>query len=166
VGFSIDQFNLVSNPFRSVTGKFQVYTGAIEAVSEDFNDAKIDFSVITGSINTGNYKRDRHLRSSSFFDVQNFPVMKFRSVAFIKVSDEYYVLEGDLSIRGVSRRIVFDVNYEALGHHDPNGQAAQFTITGKINRLDFGIKGTALSEIFIGKEVTISLQLEFLKQQL
>ena len=166
VSFSIEQYNLISKPFRNVEGTFQVYKGAIEAFSQDLHDANIDFSVIAGSISTGNDKRDKHLRSSAFFDVQKFPEMKFMSVAFIKVSDEHYILEGDLNIRGVSRRIVFDVAQEPLNHDEQNDQAAQFIITGKINRLDFGIKGTVLSEIFIGKEVTISLQLEFLKKQI
>jgi polyisoprenoid-binding protein YceI len=163
MGFSIEQFNLVSRPFRSVMGEFQVYAGAIQALSEDLNNAKIDFSVIVGSIYTGNGKRDRHLRSSAFFDAEQFPMMKFSSVAFIKVRGDQYVLEGDLSIRGVSRRIVFDVVEEPLSRR-LDCQAAQFIVTGKMNRFDFGIKGPALSEIFIGKEVTISLKLEFVKQ--
>src|SRR5262249_15077521 len=133
------------------------------ALSEDLNEAKIDFSVIVGSISTGNHKRDRHLRSSAFLDAQQFPTMKFRSVAFIQVPDNRYVLEGDLYLRGVSRRIVFDV-VEEVPSDKLDHQVARFIVTGKINRLDFGIKGTTLSEIFIGKEVTISLQLEFLKQ--
>ena len=161
VGFSVEQFNLVSGPFRIVTGKFQVYTGAIQGISEDFNEAKVNFSVIVGSIYTGNNKRDKHLRSSAFFDAQQFPAMQFNSVAFIKAPDDRYILEGDLRIRGVSRRMVFEVDQEP----ELNGQLAKFIITGKINRLDFGIKGTPLSEIFISKEVTITLQLEFLKKQ-
>jgi polyisoprenoid-binding protein YceI len=165
VGFSIEQFNLVSRPFRRVTGKFQVYTGAIQAFFADFNEAKINFSVVVGSIYTGNAKRDRHLRSSTFFNAQQFPVMKFKSVVFIKVPGDRYILEGDLSICGVSRRIVFDVEQDRLTN-ELNGQIAKFKISGKINRLDFDIRGTALSEIFISKEVTISLQLEFLKQQI
>jgi len=165
VGFSVEQFNLVSKPFKSVKGEFQVYSGAMQAVSEDFNESKIDFSVVVGSIYTGNDRRDRHLRSSAFFNAQQFPSMKFRSVAFIKVADNRFILEGDLSIRGLSRRILFDVTQEPF-QHELNGQSVQFKITGNLNRLDFGIKGTALSEIFIGKEVSISIQLEFLKQQL
>jgi len=165
VGFSVKQFNLVSGPFRTVIGEFQVYKGAIQAISEDFNEAKVEFSVIVGSIYTGNSKRDKHLRSSVFLDAQKFPMMKFSNVAFIRLASGHrYILEGDLNIRGLSKRIVFDVS--RLLAQEPNGQVARFNVTGKINRLDFGIKGNALSEIFIGKEVTISLQLEFLKQQI
>jgi polyisoprenoid-binding protein YceI len=155
----------VSGRFRSVAGEFQVYTGAIQAISEDFNEAKIDFSVIAGSLHTRNSKRDKHLRSSAFLNAQKFPVLQFKSVAFIKVNGDRYILEGDLRMRGISRRMVFDVDQDSLTR-GPNGQSVRFNVNGKINRHDFGIKGTALTEIFISKEVTITLQLEFSKQQL
>jgi polyisoprenoid-binding protein YceI len=164
VAFSIEQFNLVSTPFRNVTGKFQVYTGAIKAASEDFNDAKIDFSVIAGSVNTGNHKRDRHLRSSDFFNVQKFPVIEFRSTSVVKVSADEYVVEGILTMCGMCRKVVFDVAKRPVTN-GLDSRAPKFTAIGKINRLDFGIRGTALSQIFISKEVTISLDLEFLNQQ-
>jgi polyisoprenoid-binding protein YceI len=165
VGFSIEQFNLVSRPFRRIKGKFEVYAGAIQAMSGDFQEAKIDFSVIAGSINTGNDKRDKHLRSAAFFAAEQFPVMRFRSVAFIKVSNHHFVLEGDLMLHGISRRIAFDVIQQQAGS-EANLHAAQFIVTGKLNRIDFDIRGTMLSEIFVGKEVTISLQLEFLKLEI
>jgi polyisoprenoid-binding protein YceI len=165
VRFSVEQFNLVSGPFRSVTGEFQVYAGAIQAVSEDFNEAKINFSVIAGSIYTGNHKRDKHLRSAAFFDAEHFPVIKFMSVAFIKGPRDGYILEGHLTMRGVCGKIAFDVA-QGRSNLEANVETATFKIRGKLNRLDFGIKGTPLSEIFISKEVTITLQLEFLKQQI
>jgi len=164
VAFSIEQFNLVSAPFRNVTGKFQVYTGAIKAASGDFNDAKIDFSVIAGSVNTGNHKRDKHLRSSDFFNVQKFPVIKFQSANLIKVSADDYIVEGNLTMCGVCRKVVFDIAKRTVTN-GPDGQLAKFTVAGKINRLHFGIRGTGLSQIFISKEVIIFLDLEFLNQQ-
>src|SRR5215470_11859444 len=108
VGFSIEQHNLVSTPFRPITGRFLVYAGAIKAFSDDFSDAKINFTVIVGSIDTGNHKRDRHLRSSTFFDVQKFPEIKFASIAFVQEKENRFILEGNLTIRNITRRVVFD----------------------------------------------------------
>ena len=164
VRFLIAQHNLVSKPFRKIEGKFQVYTGFLETNMEDFTHAEIDFSIVVNSINTGNDKRDKALKSPAFLNVAKFPLMRFKSVAFVKERNNNCILEGDCIICGITKRVVFDVVYEGKKQDESGNITAGFRARGKINRHDFGLKGNLLQDIFIGKEVTILLNLEFAQE--
>src|SRR5690606_12677516 len=94
-----------------VDGRFNVYEGSIVSAKDDFSDAQINFTVDAKSINTDNEKRDEHLRSGDFFEVEKFPNLTFKSTSFKKISGNKYVLEGDLTIRGVTKRVKFDVTF-------------------------------------------------------
>ncbi|HEV8284579.1 MAG TPA: YceI family protein [Chitinophagaceae bacterium] len=166
VQFHVAQRNLLARPFRKIEGEFKVYTGFMQTIAEDFTDAAIDFSVIVNSINTGNEKRDKHLKSKDFFDVEQFPLMKFHSVSFEKERAGVYILEGNCTIRGIIKRLVFDVVYDGTKLDEFGNTIAVFKAATTINRHDFGIKSTMLAEIFIEKEVTIALNLEFIEMDI
>ena len=85
-----------------VEGSFRVFDGTIDAPSDDFNNATINFTVDVASINTDNEKRDEHLKSDDFFNAAKYPKMTFKSTSFKKGKGNNYVLEGNLTIRDVT----------------------------------------------------------------
>lgn len=162
VGFS------VSHLFTSVHGRFDRFDGTIE-----FDPDKPEATVVRGtieaaSINTNNEKRDRHLRSSDFFHVEKHPTLSFESTGVRDVSGKQGKLEGELTIRGVTRPVVIDAAF--LGQAtDPWGNVrAGFTATLTIDRKDFGLNWNELLEtgqFLVGNEVEIRIDAEGLIQQ-
>src|SRR5437870_1338167 len=114
----------------NVTGNFAKFDATLIADKEDFTDAKISFEADTDSVSTGNEQRDGHLKSDDFFNAEKFPKIKFESTSIKKKGDEDYVLEGNLTIRDITKPVKFDVTYGGT-ITDPWGQTkAGFEITG------------------------------------
>ncbi len=109
VRFYATQRNVVARPFRKIEGGFKEYAGFMQTTPNGFIDADISFSIVVDSINTGNKRRDRHLSSTDFFDANQFPVIRFQSVSFEKGKDNHYILEGNCTMRDITKRLVFDV---------------------------------------------------------
>lgn len=151
-----------------VDGVFKVYNGTVVSTKPDFSDAKIDFSVDVASVNTDNENRDKHLKSDDFFNAEKFPQMKFVSTSFKKVSDKKFVLEGDLTIRDVTKKVKFDVTYGGT-IKDPWGNTkAGFKAKGTINRFDYNLKWNTLTEAggaVVGKDVDVVINLELAQQK-
>lgn len=151
-----------------VEGYFKTFAGTLVSAKPDFSDAAINFSVDINSINTDNEGRDKHLKSDDFFNAEKFPQMTFKSTSLKKVSDKKYVLEGDLTIRDITKRVKFDVVYGGT-IKDPWGNIkAGFKATGAINRFDYNLKWNSVTEAggaVVSKEVAITLNLEFAQQK-
>ena len=151
----------------TVTGQFSRFTSSIETSGDDFSTAKIQFMAAVDSISTNNEQRDAHLKNSDFFDVPNYPQITFRSSKMVKVDEENYKVHGELTMRGVTKNIVLDVEFGGI-MQDPWGNTRTgFTITGKINRHDYGISFGGLTEtggLLLGDEVKISANAEFVKE--
>lgn len=151
-----------------VEGTFKVYNGTVQSAKPDFTDAKIDFAVDVNSINTDNEARDKHLRSDDFFNAEKFPQMSFKSTSFKKISANKYVLEGDLTIRDITKRVKFDVTYGGTVKDPWGNTKAGFKATGAINRFDYNLKWNTLTEAggaVVGKEVSIIVNLELAQQK-
>lgn len=162
LGFSVTHLVI-----SETEGQFKVYEGTIESKKDDFTDARIVFTVDAKSIDTGNEKRDEHLRSEDFFHVEKFPHLTFKSVSFKKVNGNKYILEGDLTIRDVTKRVKFDVVYNGQTKSPWGQTVAGFRATSVINRIDFGLKWNKALETggwLVGEDVQINLKLEFIKQ--
>ncbi|MFN8285599.1 MAG: YceI family protein [Chitinophagales bacterium] len=146
-------------------GEFKKFTGAVVSKSEDFQNAQIEFSAEIASVSTGSEDRDKHLKSDDFFNAEKYPTMSFKSTSFKKVSGNKYVLEGDLTIRDVTKHVKLDVVYN--GTAQAWGKTvAGFKITGVINRFDYNLKWNKLIETtsVVGSDVTITINLELNKQ--
>lgn len=147
-------------------GTFKVYDGNINSPAADFSNAQISFSVDVNSINTDDEKRDAHLKSDDFFNAEKYPTMKFTSTSFKKVKGNMYTLEGNLTIRDVTKKVKFAVVYGGT-IKDPWGNTkAGFKAAGKINRKDFGLKWGALTEsggAVVGDDVQMNIKVEFAK---
>ncbi len=147
-----------------VEGRFSKFDGAIATQTDDFNNAEVNFTVNVNSINTDNEGRDKHLKSDDFFNAEKFPNMVFKSTSFKKKNKNKYVLEGNLTIRDVTKKVKFDVTYGGTVT-DPWGNVkAGFKTSTTISRKAYGLLWSKLTEAggaVVGDEVTMTLKLEF-----
>ena len=152
----------------TVTGHFNLFNATIESEKEDFSDARIAFEADVNSISTKNDQRDGHLKSPDFFDTANYPKMSFISNSVKKTSDFELQVTGNLILRGVTKEITLDVIYNGTVAGFGGIQVAGFEITGKLNRFDFGLQWSALTEtggVVVSNEVKIEILAEFNKAQ-
>lgn len=146
----------------NVSGTFDAFEGSITSAKEDLTDATIEFRIEANSINTGISARDNHLRSADFFDVAKFPSLSFRSTSFRKQGKDKYKLEGDMTIRGVTKRMTFTATYGGIAKDNYGNERAGFTLTDKVKRSAFSING---GKGIVGDEVTFNLDLNFIRQK-
>ncbi len=167
--FSVDQahstigFEVKHMMVSKVRGQFDSYTADIEAADlTDLTTASIAFKFDVASINTRNEDRDNHLRTGDFFEVESFPIIDFVSTSITKDGDDYKVL-GDLTIKGVTKPVTFEVAYEGKGINPWGVEVYGFEAEAKINREDFGLTYNAALEtggVLIGKDIKIKVGLE------
>ena len=127
----------------------------------------IKTSIEAASVHTGDEQRDAHLRSADFFDVQHFPALTFTSTSVRTSGDGELSVEGDLAIHGVTRSVTFAVEGPTPPSKDPWGNTRiAISASAKINRKDFGLTWNAALEtggILVGEDVTITLEVQFVK---
>lgn len=142
----------------TVTGSFKKFQGTAITSGDDFNDAKVNFTIDVNSIDTSQSHRDEHLLSGDFFESAAYPEIKFQSTSFTKESSGYYKMTGDLTIKEVTKPVVLNVEYGG-SQKDMYGNIKHgFEITGKINRKDFGMAYNAITEaggLTLGEEVKV-----------
>jgi len=157
----------VRHIFSKVHGRFNDFTGTI--VFDDQNPAniKVDATADAKSIWTDNEQRDKHLRSADFFAVDSFPTLSFKSTKVTAAGKGKYKVAGDLTLRGVTRPVVFDGEFLGSGAFGMGGHAmgnkAGFTATTVINRKDFGIiwnKTLDSGSLMLSDDVTLELNIE------
>ncbi len=154
---------MVSN----VTGMFKTFNATVETQGDDISTAKIHFTADIDSISTNNEQRDGHLKTGDFFDAENHPQIIFDGEKLEKTDGDNYKLHGSLNMRGVSKQIVLNVEYGGLVQDPWGNTRVGFSVTGKINRKDYGVNFSMISEtggILLGEEVSISANVEFVKQ--
>ena len=162
IGFKVRHL-MVSN----VKGSFDKHTGVVDINDKDITKSKVDVSIDTASINTNVKKRDDHLRSADFFDVAKYPTMTFVSKKVAKAGEDKLKVTGDLTLHGVTKEVVLDVEGPSGESKDPYGVIRRgATASTKINRKDFGLvwnKALETGGIAVGDEITISLEVEMIK---
>ena len=162
------KFSVSHMVISEVEGSFKTFTGSMTASKPDFTDAQIEFSVDVASISTDNDMRDKHLKSDDFFNAEKFPKMTFKSNSMKKIGDKKYELTGDLTLRDVTKKVKFAVNYGGTVK-DPYGNTkAGFKATATINRIEYGLKWNTLTEAggaMVGSDVTIVINTEFAQQK-
>lgn len=150
-----------------VTGQFTKFNASIQTNGDDFSTAKVSFSADVNSISTNNEQRDAHLKNNDFFDAENHPELRFESNRLEKTGENDFKVYGTLTIRGISKPVVLDAEYGGI-MLDPWGNSRTgFSLTGKINRKDFGVSFGMVSEtggVLLGDEVKIVANVEFVKE--
>jgi polyisoprenoid-binding protein YceI len=162
------QFKIRHLMITNVTGEFTKFNTEVQTEGEDFTTAKVVFTADVDSISTRNDQRDQHLKSGDFFDITKYPEIKFVTTKYENVdNDGSYEVYGDLTIRDITKNIKLDVEFGGI-IKDPWGNTrAGFTITGKINRKDFGLHWNAATEaggLVLGEDVKMHAELEFIKK--
>ncbi|WP_288370756.1 YceI family protein [uncultured Algoriphagus sp.] len=149
----------------TVTGYFKKFEGAAESESDDFDGASVSFTADIDSIDTNQGDRDNHLKSADFFDAANHPKLSFSGKISKNGGD--YQLVGDLEIRGTKKEVSLDVDFGGVAG-DPYGQTkAGFEIEGKINRKEFGLTWSAVTEagsVVVSDQVRLMLSVQLVKQ--
>jgi polyisoprenoid-binding protein YceI len=164
---SVAEFKVKHMMIANVKGQFPKVTGALTLDESDLTNSHVEASIEAASIETRDPQRDAHLKSADFFDVEKFPTLSFKSTAIRLVRDGELAVEGNLTIHGVTRKVQFTVEGPTPPTKDPWGNTrVAASATTKINRKDFGLTWNAALEtggILVGDEVTITLDVEFLK---
>jgi len=152
----------------NVKGEFRKFDGSILTDGTDFTkSSSIDLTIDAASIYTNEDSRDGHLKSADFFDAEKFPTLSFEGSSLKKVDDDEYELRGLLTIKGVTKEVKLDVEFGGINKDPWGNEKAGFSLTGKINRKDFGLNWNAALEtggVLVSDEVKISAEVQFVKQ--
>ncbi len=150
----------------NVSGSFNEFSVDASTEGEDFSKAEISFTAKAASVNTNSEQRDGHLRYPEFFDTEKFPEIKFKGTKYEKVDGDNYKLQGDLTIKDVTKSVGLAVEYGGIQKDPWGNMKAGFTITGKINRKDFGLNWNAALEaggVMVSEEVRIYCEIQLVK---
>lgn len=147
-----------------VRGKFNEFEAKVIA-DENFSDVSIEATAQAASFDSGDANRDGHVKSADFFDVENFPVLTFKSTKLVREDDNEFKLEGDLTIKGVTKPVVFDVEVNGVAK-DPFGNLRTgLEAKTVISRKEFGLTWNAVLEtggVLVSDKVAINLDLSFI----
>ena len=161
------EFKVKHMMIANVKGQFSKVSGVLVHDESDPTKSHVEASVEAASIETREPQRDAHLKSPDFFHVEKFPTLSFKSRDIKVAGDGQFKVEGDLTMRGLTRKVTFTVEGPTPPMKDPWGNTRiAISATTKINRKDFGLTWNAALEtggILIGDEVTITLDVEFVK---
>jgi polyisoprenoid-binding protein YceI len=151
----------------NVKGEFRKFQAEVSADGDGFQDASVSVSIDASSNFTQDETRDNHLRSADFFDVATHPTLSFEGVAFGKGNPGNFELEGTLTIKGVGKPVSLNVEFGGINKDPWGNERAGFTVSGTINRKDFGLNWNAALEtggVLVSDEVKILAEAQFVKQ--
>jgi polyisoprenoid-binding protein YceI len=164
---SIAEFKVKHMMISNVKGQFPKVTGKLTLDESELTKSQVETTIEAASIETRDPQRNAHLKSADFLDVEKFPTLSFKSTSIRRVEDGELAVEGDLTIHGVTRKVVFTVEGPTPPAKDPWGNARiAVSATTKISRKDFGLTWNAALEtggLLVGDEVTITLDVQFVK---
>lgn len=145
-----------------VRGHFPDFIGTIE-VGENPLDSKVTAEISMASVTTDDERRDGHLRTSDFFDVENYPTMSFKSTKIERDGSDQWKLTGDLTLRGVTKPVTLDLEFNGGLNDSYFGARLGFTASGEINRQDFGVSfngGLDGGGVVVSDKVRIEIEAE------
>lgn len=163
------QFSVKHMVISKIRGEFKQFESTAETEGENMDGALINFSADVNSIDTGNSYRDNDLKKDvSLFHAEKHPKMTFVSTGFEKKDEENYLLKGNLTIRDVTKPVELKVEHGGIITDPYGARRAGFSVTGKINRKDFGMNYNNLIETggaVVGEDVNLDIHIEFTRQQ-
>jgi len=164
---SVAEFKVKHMMISNVKGQFAKVSGLLTLDESELTNSRVEALIEAVSIETRDAQRDAHLKSADFLHVEKFPTLSFKSSRISLVRDGELAVEGDLTVRGVTRKVVFSAEGPTPPLKDPWGNTrVAVSATTKINRKDYGLTWNAALEtggILVGDEVTITLDVEFVK---
>lgn len=150
-----------------VRGQFQKFNGTVNFDEDNPANTTVDITIEVDSIHTREEDRDTHLKSPDFFDVETYPVMTFKSTNVEKLSENTGKLHGDLTIKGVTKPVILDVDYAGQAQSPWGTTSAGFSLTGSLNRKDWGLNWNQALEtggFLVGDKINIEIEVELVKQ--
>ena len=159
VGFSVRHM-MVSK----VRGRFTTFSGQL-VTGENPADSSVTAEIDLSSINTGQEQRDEHIKSADFFEVEKYPTMTYRSTG-IRVEDGEYIVDGDLTLKGVTKSVPLHLELNGFGPDPFGGTRAGFTATGELNRRDFNVTFNAPMAnggVVVADKIQLQLEIEAVK---
>jgi len=163
---STAEFSVRHLMITNVKGRFGTLSGTVDYDPEKPEASQIDVTIDATSIDTRDEKRDAHLRSPDFFDVEKFPSLTFKSTS-VKKTDDGFAATGDLTIHGVTKPVTLEVEGPSDQNKDPWGNTRiGASATAKINRKDFGLNWNAALEaggVLVGEQVKISIEVSLVQ---
>ena len=164
---TVAEFKVKHMMIANVKGHFPKVSGVLTLDESKLADSRVEATIEATSIETRDAQRDAHLKSADFFDVEKFPTLNFKSTNISIVRDGELSVEGDLTIRGVTRKVNFQVEGPTPPSKDPWGNTrVAISASAKINRKDFDLTWNAALEtggILVGDDVTITIDAEFVR---
>jgi polyisoprenoid-binding protein YceI len=165
---SAAQFSVRHLAISTVRGAFSNVKGTVILDDKDSSKSSVDVTIDVSTVDTRVPDRDKDLRSDRFFDAANYPTMAFKSTKVEQVAPGKLKVTGDLTIRGVTKEVVLDVDGPTAAVKDPWGnQRAAATATTKVNRQDFGVKWNATMDnggVVVGDDVAITIDVEMVQK--
>ena len=158
------QFKVKHLMISNVLGSFKEFEGKASMIENDFSSTKVTFSINSASIDTDAPDRDAHLKSPDFFDVEKYPKILFEGLGMTKKDEENFELKGNLTIKDISKPIILSVEFGGFMTDPWGNKKAGFSVTGEINRKDWGMEWNAALEaggVLVGEKVKILCDVEF-----
>ena len=164
---TVAEFNVRHMMISNVKGQFAKATGRLVLDESELMNSHVEATIDAASIETRDPQRDAHLKSGDFLDVESFPTLSFKSTSISLVRAGELAVEGELTVRDVTRKVLFDVEGPTPPAKDPWGNTrVAVSATTKISRKDFGLTWNSALEsggVLVGDEVTITLDVQFVK---
>lgn len=157
-------FNVKHMMFSKVRGNFGDYEAQIEIPEDDFENAKLEFKAIAQSINTNNKDRDNHLKSADFFNSEANKHVAFESTKVIKKDDTLFLVEGLLSMNGVTKPVQLEAEYSKIEKDPWGNERVILALTGKVNREEWNMTYNSALEtggFLLGKEVVLDIESQY-----
>ncbi|TSD66957.1 YceI family protein [Inquilinus sp. KBS0705] len=161
------QFKVKHLVISTVSGFFKSFEGELTTTDDNFEDSDISFSLDVNSIDTNQAQRDEHLKSPEFFDAATYPKISFKSTSIKKTDDDEYTLNGDLTIKDVTKPVTLKAEFGGSTDDFYGNTKAGFEVTGKINRKEFGLTWDGVTEagsIVVGEDIKLTINVQFAKQ--
>ncbi len=152
----------------TVTGRFDLIEGSYTFDDKDMSNSSVETTITATSINTNKQKRDDHLKSPEFLNVEKYPTITFKSKEIKKGDGEDFIIVGDLTINGVTKQVELDAEYGGKAQDPMGDERTAFTAETKIDRKDFGItwnKTLDSGGLVVGDDVKIELEVEGIRKK-
>ena len=160
------QFKIRHLVISTVTGSFKKFAKSVITEEDDFTNAKINFAIDVKSIDTNQSHRDEHLQSAEFFESETYPEIRFQSTSFTKEDDNNYKMRGNLAMKGITKPVTLNVEHGGSEKDMYGNLKHGFEVTGKINRVEFGLTYNAITEaggLTLGEDIKLIANIQVAK---
>lgn len=157
------QFKVKHMMITNINGEFRNFDASVETMDDDFTKGRMNVVIDATSVFTNNTDRDNHLKSPDFFDAEHFQNLEFEGTSIKKLDDENFQLKGMLTIKGVQKPVVLDMEYGGIQKDPWGNEKAGFTLSGKINRKEWGLNWNAALEaggVLVSEDVKINAEIQ------